>query len=116
MEFRPPDATCNVYLALSAQLLAGLDGIQKKIDPTQAGFGPIDANIFAWSDDERAEDQEPARFTQCSPDCPGAGPRFPACRGCVQRADDQSVGGFQAQRGILPGAQSTPPVRDEPVF
>jgi glutamine synthetase len=53
MEFRPPDATCNVYLALSAQLLAGLDGIQRKIDPTQAGFGPIDANIFAWSDDER---------------------------------------------------------------
>ena len=41
MEFRPPDATCNVYLALSAQLLAGLDGIQQQIDPTAAGFGPI---------------------------------------------------------------------------
>ena len=53
IEFRPPDATCNVYLALSAMLLAGLDGIQRKIDPTAAGFGPIDANIFAWSDDQR---------------------------------------------------------------
>jgi glutamine synthetase len=55
MEFRPPDATCNVYLALAAQLLAGLDGIQKKIDPTEAGFGPIDANIFAWSPEQRAK-------------------------------------------------------------
>jgi len=53
-EFRPPDATCNVYLALAAQLLAGLDGIQRQIDPTAAGFGPIDANIFAWSDAQRA--------------------------------------------------------------
>jgi glutamine synthetase len=53
-EFRPPDAACNVYLALAAQLLAGLDGIQKKIDPTEAGFGPIDANIFAWSEEQRA--------------------------------------------------------------
>jgi glutamine synthetase len=53
MEFRPPDATCNVYLALAAQLLAGLDGIRKEIDPTEAGFGPIDANIFAWSDEQR---------------------------------------------------------------
>ena len=54
MEFRPPDATGNVYLALAAQLLAGLDGIQRQIDPTAAGFGPIDDNIFAWSDDAAA--------------------------------------------------------------
>jgi glutamine synthetase len=53
-EFRPPDATCNIYLALAAQLLAGLDGIRRKIDPSQAGFGPIDANIFAWSEEKRA--------------------------------------------------------------
>jgi glutamine synthetase len=53
LEFRPPDATGNVYLMLAAQLLAGLDGIQKKIDPTAGGFGPFDANIFAWSDEQR---------------------------------------------------------------
>lgn len=52
-EFRPPDATCNVYLALAAQLLAGLDGIRNKIDPRAEGFGPIDENIFAWSDEKR---------------------------------------------------------------
>jgi glutamine synthetase len=54
LEFRPPDATCNPYLALAAQLLAGLDGIQHEIDPTEAGFGPIDADVFAWSDERRA--------------------------------------------------------------
>jgi len=52
-EFRPPDATCNVYLALTAQLMAGLDGIARQIDPTAAGFGPFDTNVFAWSAEER---------------------------------------------------------------
>jgi glutamine synthetase len=33
MEFRPPDATCNPYLAYAAMLMAGLDGIKNKIDP-----------------------------------------------------------------------------------
>lgn len=53
LEFRPPDATCNVYLALTAQLMAGLDGILNGIDPTEAGFGPFDANVFAWSEKDR---------------------------------------------------------------
>lgn len=52
-EFRPPDATCNVYLALAAQLMAGLDGIRRQIDPTKAGFGPFDSNVFTWSEEER---------------------------------------------------------------
>ncbi len=55
MEFRPPDATCNVYLTLAAQLLAGLDGVRREIDPAEAGFGPIDADIFSWSDEKRAD-------------------------------------------------------------
>jgi glutamine synthetase len=53
MEFRPPDATCNVYLALAAQLMAGIDGIRKRIDPTKAGFGPIDENVFALPKKEK---------------------------------------------------------------
>jgi glutamine synthetase len=52
-EFRPPDATCNIYLALAAQLLAGLDGIAQGIDPSKAGFGPIDADVFSWTDEQR---------------------------------------------------------------
>lgn len=42
IEFRPPDPAANPYLAFSAMLLAGLDGIQNKIDPGQ----PLDVNIF----------------------------------------------------------------------
>ncbi len=54
-EFRPPDATCNIYLALAAQLMAGMDGILTKIDPTEHGYGPFDKNVFDMSDVERAQ-------------------------------------------------------------
>jgi len=53
-EFRPPDATCNPYLAMAAMLMAGLDGICRQIDPTAAGFGPINEDIFSWSAEKRA--------------------------------------------------------------
>jgi glutamine synthetase len=53
-EFRPPDATSNPYLALAAMLMAGIDGINHQIDPTKAGFGPINENIFSWSPEQRA--------------------------------------------------------------
>lgn len=54
IEFRTPDATGNVYLTLAAQLLAGLDGIRRQIDPVREGLGPIDDDIFSWSADRRA--------------------------------------------------------------
>ncbi len=52
-EFRPPDATANIYLALAVQLMAGLDGIRQQMDPHALGFGPIDQNIFSWNDEQR---------------------------------------------------------------
>ena len=45
IEFRPPDATGNIYLALAGMLMAGLDGIRRRIDPHAAGFGPYDENV-----------------------------------------------------------------------
>ena len=42
IEFRPPDPACNPYLAFSAMMLAGLDGIQNRIDPGQ----PVDEDLF----------------------------------------------------------------------
>lgn len=55
IEFRTGDGTCNYYLAMSALLMAGLDGIKNKIMPTpENGFGPFDDNVFAWSDEKQA--------------------------------------------------------------
>lgn len=42
IEVRFPDATANPYLALSAMLMAGLDGIQNKIHPSNA----MDKNLY----------------------------------------------------------------------
>jgi glutamine synthetase len=54
IEFRTGDATCNYYLAMSALLMAGLDGIRNKIMPTpENGYGPFDDNVFAWSEEEQ---------------------------------------------------------------
>jgi len=36
-------------------LMAGLDGIKRKIDPTKAGFGPLDRNTYELPPDEAAK-------------------------------------------------------------
>ena len=55
IEFRTPDSTSNPYLAFSAMLMAGLDGIRNKLDPRALGYGPIDKNIYELSDEEKKE-------------------------------------------------------------
>ncbi|MBU3190983.1 type I glutamate--ammonia ligase [Clostridium bowmanii] len=52
-EFRPSDGTANPYLAYSALLMAGIDGIANKINPTAEGFGPYDVNVFDLPKEER---------------------------------------------------------------
>jgi glutamine synthetase len=42
VEFRSPDPSCNPYLAFTAMLMAGLDGITNRIDPGS----PIDKNLY----------------------------------------------------------------------
>jgi glutamine synthetase len=53
IEFRPPDATGNPYLSIAVQLLAGLDGIRRRLDPEKLGFGPVDEDIFSWPEERR---------------------------------------------------------------
>ena len=54
-ELRSVDATCNPYYAYSAILMAGLDGIAKKIDPQELGYGPYDFNLYYLSDEEKKQ-------------------------------------------------------------
>jgi glutamine synthetase len=46
VEFRPPDATANPYLAFSALMMAGLDGIHNEIDPG----APLEGDLFELSE------------------------------------------------------------------
>ncbi len=51
VEFRCPDPNCNIYLAMSAMLMAGLDGIQNKIDPGE----PLDKDLYDLAPEEAAK-------------------------------------------------------------
>jgi glutamine synthetase len=48
IEFRPPDPSANPYLAFAALLMAGLDGIQKRIDPGE----PMDKDLYELPPEE----------------------------------------------------------------
>jgi len=51
IEFRSPDPTANPYLAFSALVLAGLDGIKRQIDPGD----PLDADIYELPEERLAQ-------------------------------------------------------------
>ena len=51
IETRFPDPTCNGYLAFSALLMAGLDGIQNAITP----MGPLDKDLYDLPPEEHAK-------------------------------------------------------------
>ncbi|MDP3063571.1 MAG: type I glutamate--ammonia ligase [Chloroflexota bacterium] len=51
VEYRCPDPSCNPYLAFSAMLMAGIDGIVNKIDPGE----PVDKDIYNLPPEEAAK-------------------------------------------------------------
>ena len=51
LEFRCPDPSSNPYLAFSAMLMAGLDGIKNKIEPAT----PVDKDLYELPPDELAD-------------------------------------------------------------
>jgi glutamine synthetase len=51
LELRLPDSGCNPYLALCAVIAAGLDGIDRKLDPGE----PTNVNMYELSEAELAK-------------------------------------------------------------
>ena len=61
VECRFPDPTCNGYLAFSAMLMAGLDGIQNRLTPP----GPLDKDLYDLPPEELAKiDSTPADLSE----------------------------------------------------
>ncbi|MDE0184500.1 MAG: type I glutamate--ammonia ligase [Candidatus Poribacteria bacterium] len=61
VEFRTPDPSCNPYLAFSALLMAGLDGIQNKIHPGN----PVDKDLYDLEpEDMAAIDSTPSSLSE----------------------------------------------------
>src|SRR5262245_53341707 len=61
VEFRCPDPLCNPYTGFAAMLMAGLDGIQNRIDPGQ----PLDKNIYDLPPEEAKKvPQAPGSLSQ----------------------------------------------------
>ncbi len=54
VEFRCPDPSANAYLAFAAMLMAGLDGVERKIDPGE----PLDKNIYDLPPEESQKIQQ----------------------------------------------------------
>lgn len=48
VEYRTPDPSCNGYLAFAAMFMAGLDGIENRIDPGE----PLDKDIYGLTPEE----------------------------------------------------------------
>jgi glutamine synthetase len=102
LEFRCPDASCNPYLAMSATLMAALDGIQHRIDP---GL-PLDKDIYDLGPEELKDVPRTRRAEKRS--------RFPAAGRCVHRGRDRDVDPLQDGEGSrrAPAAPASVRVRD----
>jgi len=51
LEYRPTDGSCNFYIAYAGILAAGLDGIERKMDPPE----PVEGDIYEMNEKQRIE-------------------------------------------------------------
>src|SRR3989441_1638780 len=72
LEYRPPDPAANPYLAFAALLMAGLDGIQNKIDPGE----PMGKKLYELPPEELKKVPNVAGRLGGGLGCLGEGPQF----------------------------------------
>ncbi len=90
-EVRIPDPSCNPYLAFLVMLAAGLDGIEKKLEPGP----PVNKNIFAMSQREKKR----RKIDQLPPDLSSALDAFEKDRVILDALGDHISGHYlQAKR------------------
>ena len=106
LEFRCPDPSCNPYLAFSAMLMAGLDGIQNRIEPPD----PVDKDLYDLPPEELAEVPQVPGSLEDALDALEADQRLPQGRRRLHRRPHRHVDHLQArERGRRP-PPAPPPV------
>ena len=96
VEFKPMDVTANPYLALTAVLVAGMDGVERDLDPGE----PATVDPATLSDDERASRGTP-------PPCPP-----PSTRPSTRWRATRSPSGPSASRSWHPPRRGPRPGKD----
>ena len=107
IEFRCPDPSANPYLAFSAMLLAGLDGIKNKIEPPQ----PIDKDLYELPPDEHADVDDRAGQPYRGARLARVRPRLPARGRGVHAGPDRHLDRLQAHQRGAPDRPAPPPAR-----
>ena len=112
IEFRCPDPSTNPYLCFAAQLMAGLDGIQNKIDPGE----PIDKDLYDLEPEEAETGQEHARIAGRGARRPGERPRLSAQGRRLHAGRDRDLDHLQAGARARPDQPAAGPLRVLPLL
>ena len=107
VEFRAPDPSSNPYLAFSALLMAGLDGVKNKIEPAE----PIDKDLYELAPEEHAGVAAGPDLPPGRPRRPGGGQRVPAGGRRLHRRPDRDLDRLQARERDRPDAAPPAPAR-----
>ena len=107
VEFRVPDPSANLYLAFSAMLMAGLDGIKNKIEPPE----PIDKDLYDLPPEEYNSRQAGPGLAARGARLARGRPRLPARGRRLHPRPDLDVGRLQARERGRPGPPAADPAR-----